>query len=142
MKISIASDHGGLELKNGIADFLASLGHEVVDFGTNSTNSCDYPDFVRPAALAVASGECARGIVVCTTGIGASIVANKVNGVRCALCTSTDMASLTRHHNDANVLALGQKYVDLATAREIVTTFLETPFDGGRHQTRVDKIEK
>ncbi len=142
MKISVASDHGGLELKKEIANFLALSGHEVEDFGTYSSESCDYPDFVRPAALAVANGDCQRGIVVCTTGIGASIVANKVKGVRCALCTNADMACMTRHHNDANVLALGQKYVDVETAKEIVKVFLDTPFDGGRHQKRVDKIEQ
>ncbi len=141
MKISIASDHGGLSLKNALKEYLTKQGHFVVDFGTDTADSCDYPDFIRPAAQAVANGECERGVVVCTTGIGASIVANKVHGVRCALCTNVDMAAMTRHHNDANVLALGQKYVDEATAREIVDTFLSTGFDGGRHINRVNKIE-
>ena len=141
MKISIASDHGGFDLKNKIKQYLTSQGHEVRDFGTFTTESCDYPDFARLAAQAVASGECERGIVVCTTGIGVSIVANKVKGVRCALCVNDDMATMTRRHNNANVLALGQKYVDEQTAQKIVDAFINTPFDGGRHQRRVDKIE-
>ena len=141
MKISIASDHGGLQLKNQISEYLKGLGHVVNDFGTFTADSCDYPDFARPAALAVASGQCERGILVCTTGIGVSMVANKVKGVRCALCVSPDMAHMTRAHNDANVIAMGQKYVDLATAKQIVDEFLSTPFEGGRHAERVNKIE-
>ena len=141
MKISLASDHGGLTLKNRIKEYLSGLGHETVDFGTTTTDSCDYPDYARPAALAVAHGEAQRGIVVCTTGIGVSMVANKVKGVRCALCLNADMAEMTRHHNDANMIALGQKYLDEQTALEIVDAFINTPFDGGRHQNRVDKIE-
>ena len=141
MKISIASDHGGLDLKNKIKQYLTSQGHEVRDFGTYTSESCDYPDFARLAAQAVASGECERGIVVCTTGIGVSMVANKVKGVRCALCVNDDMATMTRRHNNANVLALGQKYVDEQTAKQIVDAFINTPFDGGRHQRRVDKID-
>lgn len=141
MKISLASDHGGLQLKNQIADYLEEHGHSVVDYGTYTADRCDYPDFARPAAQAVASGECERGIIVCTTGIGVSIVANKVKGVRCALCVNADMAKMTRAHNNANVLALGQKYVDLDTAKQIVDSFLNTPFDGGVHETRVGKIE-
>ena len=141
MKISLACDHGGLELKNQIANYLKQLGHVVVDFGTDSKDSCDYPDFAKPAALAVASGECERGIVVCTTGIGVSMVANKVRGVRCALCVNADMAKMTRLHNNANVIALGQKYVDFDTAVQIVDNFLNTEFEGGRHAERVGKIE-
>ena len=141
MKISLACDHGGLQLKNDVAAYLKQLGHTVCDFGTNSTDSCDYPDFAKPAALAVASGECERGIVVCTTGIGVSMVANKVKGVRCALCVNPDMAKMTRLHNDANVIALGQKYVDFETAKQIVDNFLNTDFEGGRHAVRVGKIE-
>ncbi len=141
MKISIASDHGGLALKNQIKDFLAAQGHEVQDFGTYTAESCDFPDFARLAAQAVASGQCERGIVVCTTGIGVSMVANKVRGVRCALCLNEDMATMTRRHNNANMLALGQKYVKNDIALQIVQAFLNTPFDGGRHQRRVDKIE-
>ena len=141
MKISLACDHGGLQLKNQIATYLEQLGHTVRNFGTDSTDSCDYPDFAKPAALAVAKGECERGIVVCTTGIGVSMVANKVKGVRCALCLNADMAKMTRLHNNANVIALGQKYVDLNTAKQIVDNFLNTEFEGGRHAVRVSKIE-
>ena len=141
MKISLASDHGGFELKTQIGDYLRSLGHTVEDFGTMSKESCDYPDFAKPAAQAVAQGRCERGIVVCTTGIGVSITANKVRGVRCALCVNPDMAHMTRAHNNANMLALGQKYVDFNTAKRIVDEFLNTDFDGGKHARRVDKIE-
>lgn len=141
MKISLACDHGGLQLKNHVADFLTEHGYQVADYGTYTTDSCDYPDFAKQAAQAVANGTCQRGIVICTTGIGVSIVANKVHGVRCALCTNADMATRTRAHNDANMIAMGQIYVDFATADEIVTAFLTTDFMGGRHQTRVDKIE-
>ena len=141
MRISLASDHGGLELKNKIADYLKQLGHTVSDFGTYSADSCDYPDFARPAAQAVANGEAERGILVCTTGIGVSMVANKIKGVRCALCVNADMAHLTRAHNNANVIAMGQKYVDFDTAKQIVDSFLNTPFEGGRHAERVRKIE-
>lgn len=142
MKISLASDHGGLQLKNQIAIYLQQLGHEVVDFGTNSPDSCDYPDFAYPAAEAVASGVCERGILVCTTGIGVSMVANKVKGVRCALCLNEDMAKMTRMHNNANVVAMGQKYVSWEVAKQIVDNFLNTQFEGGRHAQRVDKIEQ
>ncbi len=141
MKIAMASDHGGLDLKNRVKQYIEECGHQVVDFGTYTADSCDYPDFARPCAEAVANGSCERGIVVCTTGIGVSIVANKVKGVRCALCTNSDMATMTRRHNNANVLAMGQRYVDFDTAKQIVNAFLSTPFDGGRHQRRVDKIE-
>lgn len=141
MKIAMASDHGGLDLKNRVKQYIEECGHQVVDFGTYTADSCDYPDFARPCAEAVAKGSCERGIVVCTTGIGVSIVANKVKGVRCALCTNSDMATMTRRHNNANVLAMGQRYVDFDTAKQIVNAFLSTPFDGGRHQRRVDKIE-
>ena len=141
MKIAMARDHGGLDLKNRVKQYLEECGHQVVDFGTYTADSCDYPDFARPCAEAVANGSCERGIVVCTTGIGVSIVANKVKGVRCALCTNSDMATMTRRHNNANVLAMRQRYVDFDTAKQIVNAFLSTPFDGGRHQRRVDKIE-
>lgn len=141
MNIALACDHGGLQLKNAIKKHLIELGHTVRDFGTDTEDRCDYPDFGHPASVAVASGECERGIVVCTTGIGMSIVANKVKGVRCALCTSVDMAVMTRRHNNANMLALGQKYVTLRLAKVIVDTFLTTDFDGGQHEIRVSKIE-
>jgi len=141
MKIAFASDHGGLELKNAVKLYLDEKGHETTDFGTYTNESCDYPDFARRAAQAVANGDCEKGIIVCTTGIGVSMVANKVKGVRCALCTNVDMAVMTRKHNNANRLALGQKYVDLTLAKQIADAFLNTEFEGGRHQTRVDKIE-
>ena len=141
MKISLACDHGGLQLKNHVAEFLKEHGYIVMDFGTFTKDSCDYPDFAKQAAQAVADGRCNKGIVICTTGIGVSMVANKVKGVRCALCTNVDMATRTRAHNDANMIAMGQIYVDNDTADEIVTAFLTTDFMGGRHQIRVDKIE-
>ena len=140
MKIAIACDHGGLNLKNEIIAHVKSAGHEVVDFGTNTAESCDYPDFALLAAEAVANGECERGIVVCSTGIGVSIVANKVPGVRCAHCHDCYCAELTRQHNDSNVLALGEKVIGEGYALKIVDTFLNTKFDGGRHQRRIDKI--
>ncbi|MBR1954748.1 MAG: ribose 5-phosphate isomerase B [Clostridia bacterium] len=141
MKISLACDHGGLQLKNHVAEFLKEHGYIVMDFGTFTKDRCDYPDFAKQAAQAVADGKCNKGIVICTTGIGVSIVANKVKGVRCALCINADMATRTRAHNDANMIAMGQIYVDNDTADEIVTAFLTTDFMGGRHQVRVDKIE-
>ncbi len=140
MKIALACDHGGLNLKYEIIKELKAQGHEVVDFGTNSTDSCDYPDFALPAAEAVVSGKCEKGIVVCSTGIGVSIVANKVPGVRCAHCHDSYCAEFTRLHNDANVLALGEKVIGVGYALKIVNTFLNTEFEGGRHQRRVDKI--
>ena len=140
MKIAIACDHGGFNLKNKIIAHVKAAGHEVVDFGTNMAESCDYPDYALLAAEAVASGECERGIVVCSTGIGASIVANKVPGVRCAHCHDCYCAEFTRLHNDSNVLALGEKVVGEGYALKIVDTFLNTGFEGGRHQRRIDKI--
>lgn len=140
MKIAIACDHGALNLKNKIIARLHELGYEVKNFGTDTFDSCDYPDFALPAAESVASGECERGIVVCSTGIGVSIVANKVPGVRCAHCHDTYCAEFTRLHNDSNMIALGEKVVGDGYALKIVETFLSTPFEGGRHQRRVDKI--
>lgn len=140
MKIAIGSDHGGLELKKHVVALLKKQGHEVFDFGTHSMESCDYPDFAFQAAQHVAKGQSERGIVICTTGIGVSIVANKVRGVRCALVDNEDAAKLTRMHNNTNVLALGARYVEPSLAEKIVTTWLETEFEGGRHQRRVDKI--
>lgn len=140
MKISIASDHGAYELKERLKPFLEGLGHTVTDYGTHSLDSCHYPEFIAPAAKAVASGEADRGIVLCTTGIGASIVANKVHGVRCALCTDLWQAEMTRRHNDTNVLALGAGIVGPNLAEEIVKKWLTTDFEGGRHATRVAQI--
>ena len=140
MKISIGCDHGALALKNAVKAHLTAQGHEVLDFGTDSTDSCDYPDFAVPAAQAVASGECERGIVLCTTGIGVSIAANKVKGIRCALLSDLMSARLTLEHNDANMMALGAGVVGEKLALEMVDLFLTTPFEGGRHAGRVAKI--
>ncbi len=140
MKIALACDHGGLNLKREIKKYLEDNGYETLDFGTDTFDSCDYPDFALPAAEAVASGKCERGIVVCSTGIGVSMVANKVPGVRCAHCHDTYCAEFTRRHNDANMLALGEKVVGIGYALKIVEAFMRTEFEGGRHQRRVDKI--
>ena len=141
MKITLGCDHGGLELKNEIKAHLEARGFECRDFGTYTKDSCDYPDYARPAAEAVASGECERGILVCTTGIGVSITANKVNGVRCALLHDKMSARLTREHNDTNMMALGAGVVGPMLALEIVDTWLDTPFSGvERHQRRIDKV--
>ena len=138
--IAIACDHGALALKEHLKSYLESRGVAVKDFGTNSLDSCDYPDFAAPAAQAVAGGECEKGIVLCTTGIGVSMVANKVKGVRCALCHETHSAEMTRRHNDANVLAMGAGVTGVNLAERIVDVFLNTEFEGGRHQRRVDKV--
>ena len=140
MKIALACDHGGLNLKNPVKEKIKENGYDFVDYGTNSTDSCDYPDFALPAAEAVAEKKCDRGIIICSTGIGVSIVANKVPGVRCAHCHDSYCAEFTRRHNDANVLAMGEKVVGTGYALKIVETFLNTQFEGGRHQRRVDKI--
>ena len=141
--IAIASDHGGFDLKESVKKHLAERGMEVKDFGTYDKNSCDYPDFGRAAAEAVAAGECEKGIVICTTGIGISIVANKVPGIRCALCSETTTARLTREHNDANVLAMGGGMTGELLGNEIVDVFLDTPFSGlEKHARRISKIEK
>ena len=138
--IAIACDHGGYELKETVKAHLQEKGYEVRDFGTNSLDSCDYPDFGAPAARAVAAGECEKGILICTTGIGMSMVANKTPGIRCALCSDPLSASLTRRHNDTNVLALGAGVIGPNLALEIVDVWLNTAFEGGRHQRRIDKV--
>lgn len=141
MKIAIGSDHGALALKEKVKEHLEKQGYEVEDFGTYDEKSCDYPDFCAAAARAVAEGKCQKGIVLCTTGIGASIAANKVRGVRCALLTDTWTAKMTRLHNDTNVMALGAGVVGENLALEIVDTWLSTPFSGeARHQRRIDKV--
>ena len=140
MKISIACDHGGLELKETVKAHLLERGFEVLDFGTHTKESCDYPVFGKAAAEAVASGECDKGIVICTTGIGISIAANKVKGIRCALLSDIMSAQLTRLHNDTNMMALGQNLVAPYMALQIVDIWLDTPYDGGRHQRRIDKM--
>ncbi len=139
--IALGSDHGGLELKEIVIDYLKEKGIEYKDFGTYDKNSCDYPVFGKKAAEAVASGECEKGIVICTTGIGISIVANKVKGVRCALCSEPHSARLTREHNDANVLAMGGALIGRDMAIDIVETFLNTPFSGlEKHSRRIAEI--
>ena len=138
--ISIGSDHGGFALKQHLKTYLENKGCLVEDCGTDSTQSCDYPDFGRLAAEAVASGRCERGIVIFTTGIGISISANKVRGIRCALCSEPLSAEMTRRHNDANMLALGGGMIGPNMAERIVDVFLSTAFEGGRHQRRVDKV--
>ena len=141
MKISIGCDHGALALKNKLVSWLEAKGHEVKDFGTYTLDSCDYPEFAAAAAKAVASGECERGIVLCTTGIGVSISANKVDGIRCALLADVWSAKMTRLHNDTNMMALGAGVVGENLALEIVDTWLGTEFSGdARHQRRIDKV--
>jgi ribose 5-phosphate isomerase B len=141
MKIAIASDHAGFAYKERIKVLLAGLGHEVRDFGTDSNAPVDYPTFIRPAAEAVARGDCERGIVLGGSGNGEAIVANKVRGVRCALCWSLDTARWAREHNDANVLAIGERTISPELALEIVRVWLTTEFTGGRHAARVKAIE-
>ena len=141
MKLSIACDHGALALKNVMVEHLTKQGHEVMDFGTHTLDSCDYPDFAAPAAQAVASGECEKGVVLCTTGIGVSITANKVKGIRCALLSDVMSARLTREHNDTNMMAIGAGVVGQMLALEILDTWLGTEFSNeARHQRRIDKM--
>ncbi|HXT42167.1 MAG TPA: ribose 5-phosphate isomerase B [Candidatus Angelobacter sp.] len=141
MKIAIGSDHAGFEYKEKIKTLLQELGHEARDFGTFSTEPVDYPVFIRPVAEAVARGEFDRGIVLGGSGNGEAIVANKVTGIRCALCWSLDTARWARQHNDANVLSIGQRTIPLELALEIVKVWLDTPFAGGRHLRRIRQIE-
>ena len=141
MKIAIGCDHGALALKNKVVAHLEKKGYEVQDFGTYTLDSCDYPDFAEKAAKAVASGECEKGIVLCTTGIGISIAANKVPGIRCALLHETWSAKMTREHNDTNMMAMGAAVVGELLALEIVDTWLGTEFSGeAKHQRRIDKV--
>ena len=141
MKIALGCDHGALALKNALIPHLEKMGHEVKDFGTYTSDSCDYPDFAAPAAQAVADGECDKGIVLCTTGIGVSITANKIDGVRCALLSDVMSARMTREHNDTNMMAIGAGVVGQMLALEIVDTWLGTEFSHNeRHQRRIDKV--
>ena len=140
MKIALASDHAGLDLKEEIKAYLGD--YEVVDFGTHSSASMNYPDTGFAASMAVAKGECDRGILICGSGIGMSIVANKVKGIRAALCHCTDFARLSRMHNDANVLVFPGRFVSKYLAKEMVEIWMKTPFEGGRHQTRLDIINE
>ena len=141
MKIALGCDHGALALKEALIPHQEKMGHEVKDFGTYTSASCDYPDFAGPAAQSVASGECEKGIVLCTTGIGVSITANKVKGVRCALLSDVMSARMTREHNDTNMMAIGAAVVGKMLAFEIIDTWLGTEFShDARHQRRIDKM--
>lgn len=142
MKIAIGSDHAGFGYKELIREHLSRKGHDVRDMGTFSEEPVDYPQWIRPVAQAVAGGECDRGIVLGGSGNGEAIVANKVRGVRCTLCWNQDSARLAREHNDANVLSLGQRLLSPETALEIVDIWLNTPFEGGRHERRIRQIEE
>ena len=142
MRIALGADHGGLDLKNHLVDYLKNSGHDVIDFGTYTKDSCDYPDYAYPAAYSVSTGEADYAIVICTTGIGISMAANKHKGIRCALCSEPLSAKMTRLHNNANVLAMGAALIGPMMANEIVDTFLNTEFSGDeRHQRRIDLIE-
>jgi ribose 5-phosphate isomerase B len=141
MKIALGSDHAGFCYKEKIKEFLPSLGHEPVDFGTDSTEPVDYPKFIRPAAEAVARGECDRGIVLGGSGNGEAISANKIHGIRCALCWNEETARLSRQHNDANVLSLGERMITEEMALKIVRVWLTTDFEGGRHAKRIAQLE-
>lgn len=138
-KIAFACDHAGYELKNYLIEIVKQNGYEVVDFGTNSTDSCDYPDFAHPLATSVENGDC-LGVAICGTGNGISMTANKHQGIRCALCWDTEIAALARQHNNANVLGLPARFISKELAANILQTFLHTDFEGGRHQRRIDKI--
>lgn len=140
MTVALACDHSALEMKQLVKDLLDEMNITYKDFGTDTADSCDYPVFAARAAKAVAAGECDKGIVICGTGIGVSIAANKVKGIRCALCSEPYSAKLTRLHNDSNVLAMGARVIGPELARMIAQTWLTTPFEGGRHQRRVDLL--
>lgn len=140
MKIGLASDHAAFHLKTILIDWLSSKGYETIDYGTHSDDSVDYPDFALAAAKAVAENQVDFGIIMCGTGIGMSIVSNKVTGIRAALCCSTQMAELARKHNNANILNMGARLIDPELAKKITETFLNAQFEGGRHKRRVEKI--
>ncbi len=142
MKIAIASDHSGFKYKEQIKTVLKEQGHEVKDFGTRSAEACDYPDYIRPAAEAVATGKFERGVVLSGTGNSGAIVANKMAGIRCAVCWDLRSAKFSRENNDANMLAVGERMISIEEALEIVDLWLKTAFAGGRHKPRVEKIEK
>lgn len=143
MKIAVACDHGAFEYKEIVKAMMKEMGHEVKDFGTDGHASVDYPDFAGPAAKAVANGECDRGIVICGTGIGVSISANKIKGIRCALCNDPLSARLTREHNDSNVLAMGQRIIGEELMKEIVRVWIQTDFSkDARHSRRIEKVAK
>ncbi|MBS1719306.1 MAG: ribose 5-phosphate isomerase B [Armatimonadetes bacterium] len=142
MKIGIGSDHAGFAYKQALIVHLTELGHQVLDFGTHSADPCDYPVFIRPTAVAVASGQVERGIVLGGSGNGEAIVANRVKGVRCALVWSEETATLGRTHNNANCISIGERMVSLDLAKKMVEIFLTTPFEGGRHERRIELIDK
>jgi len=142
MRIALGTDHAGFQLKEHLKQYLITLGHEVMDFGTHTEESVDYPVYVRPAAEAVADGECDRGIVLGGSGNGEAICANRIKGVRCALCWSVQVAELARQHNDANVISLGARLTSEADAEAIVKVWLSTPFDGGRHEKRIRMLDE
>ena len=142
MKIALGSDHAGYSYKEKIRAFLTAEGHEVLDFGTSSEEPADYPLFIRPAAEAVARGECDRGVVLGGSGNGEAIVANRLRGIRCAVCWNEQSAELARRHNDANMISLGQRMMPLEAALEIVRIWLKTPFEGGRHLRRIQLIDR
>jgi ribose 5-phosphate isomerase B len=141
MKLGVASDHAGFGLKEDMKEALQSEGHTVKDFGCEDENSCDYPDFANKLCAALLNEECERGVLVCGTGLGMSYTANRYKGIRAALCTSVEMAKMSREHNDANVLVLGSRVIESKLAHDILKTWLETPFDGGRHLRRIRKID-
>lgn len=142
MIVVLAADHGGVNLKNELAEVLRNKGYKILDLGTDDADiSVDYPVYAKEAALLVAGGKADRGIVCCGSGIGVSIVANRVRGVRCALCMDENMAELSRRHNDANILALGGRLLDIEKAKKIMERWLETEFEGGRHKRRIDMID-
>lgn len=141
MKIALGTDHAGYRLKEKVKELLRTLGHEVEDFGTFNEEPVDYPLFIRPAAEAVARGECERGIVFGGSGNGEAMAANKVRGIRCALCWNEEVAKLSRQHNDANVLSLGERVIPEETALAVVRVWLTTPFEGGRHARRIAELE-
>jgi|TARA_B100001093_G_scaffold127920_1_gene120381 ribose 5-phosphate isomerase B len=141
MKIAIGSDHAGFKHKEVIVAYLRSKGHEVIDFGTNSNESCDYPTYIKPTAKAVASGDCDKGIVLGGSGNGEQISANKVKGIRCALCWNLDTAKLAAQHNDANMISIGERQTTQEDALHIVDTWLSAAFEGGRHLRRINQLE-
>lgn len=141
MRIAVAADHAAFREKDALADHLREAGHQVLDFGTRGETSVDYPDFARPAALAVGRGECDRAVIVCGSGVGVSIVANKVKGARAVLLANPFLAEMSRRHNDANVATFGARWQDLPTMKALLRIWLDTPFEGGRHAGRVAKID-
>lgn len=140
MKIAMGNDHAAVALKFAIKEYVESLGHEVINYGTDTNASCNYPEYGEKVGMAVAAGEADCGILICGTGVGISLAANKVNGIRCAVCSDTATARLVKQHNNANIIAFGERIVGVELAKDIVKSYLEAEFEGGRHQTRVDMI--